>query len=225
MKEISWSELKTVKDSRPTAALQYIVVGGNYWIVVMDGPFHVECLIPTDPTHPDTSDFEANYKASGNQTPNSQVMTQFEKRDKTLKLVCACGVVQSDGTVVAYLKVPGTPNPTGDTTLEGRWISSGVAFFDTQTPGDIVTGVRFVDHDNIPGQGIDFAVGSYTDDYAPSENQGWYVPPVRGQIDAETIGGYGFAAAGFYVMVTAKKGGGITAGTLYVNFEWGRVET
>lgn len=224
MKEISWAELKTVKDSRSTADLQYIITGGNYWIVVLDGPFHVECLIPTDPAHTDTADFEANYKDGGNQSPNTQVVTQFEKRDKTLKLASTCGAVQSDGTVVAYLKIPGTPNPAGDPTLEGRWISGGVAFFDTQTPGDIVTGVHFVDHDNMIGQGVDFVVGSYTDDYALSENQGWYIPPARGQIDAEPIGGYGFAPAGFYVMVTGKKGGGITTGTLYVNLEWGRVE-
>ena len=152
------------------------------------------------------------------------VTTQFEIRDKTIKLACLFGAVQEDGTVTAYLKVPGTPNPTGDNTLAGRWISSGTAFFDIATPGDIVTAVKFVDHDNILGYGVDFQVGSYTDDDAEVANQGWFIPPKRGEIKAEAIGGYGFAPAGFYIMVTGKKGGGLTTGTLYVNFEWGKKE-
>lgn len=148
------------------------------------------------------------------------VTTQFELRDKTLKLANVSGAVQSDGTVVVYLLIPGTANPTGDITQAGRWISSGTAFFDIATPGDLITSVRFVDHDNIIGQGVDFIVGSYTDDSAPSANQGWYIPPSKGQLTAEAIGGYGFAPAGFYIMITAKKGNGLVTGTLYVNIEW-----
>ena len=150
------------------------------------------------------------------------ITTQFELRDKTIKLANVSGAVQGDGTVTAYLQVPGIANPTGDTALDGRWISSGTAFFDVPTPGDIITSVRFVDHDNILGQGVDFVVGSYTDDDAPSGSQGWFIPPTKGEITAEAIGGYGFAPSGFYIMVTAKKGGGLITGTLYVNLEWGK---
>jgi len=71
---------------------------------------------------------------------------------------------------------------------------------------------------------VDFIVGSYTDDDAPSSNQGWYIPSQKGEIKAEAIGGYGFAPAGYYIMITAKKGGGLTSGTFYVNLEWGKKE-
>lgn len=156
--------------------------------------------------------------------PSNVVTTQFELRNKTIKLASVSGAVQEDGTVAVYLKVPGTPNPSGLDTLEGRWISSGVAFFDIPTPGDRVTSVRFVDHDNILGYGEDFVVGSYTDDEADIENQGWFLPPKKGEIIAEAIGGYGFAPSGFYIMITAKKGNSITTGTFYINIEWGKTE-
>jgi hypothetical protein len=155
----------------------------------------------------------------------AEVVTQFEKRDKTIKLANMSGPVGLDGTVALMLKIPGTPNPAGDVTQDGRWVSSGLAFFDVATPGDIITSVRFVDHDNMLGQGVDFVVGSYTDDDLASGNQGWFIPPNKGEIKAEAIGGYGFAPAGYYIMITAKKGGGVTTGTFYVNLEWGKKES
>jgi len=148
------------------------------------------------------------------------VTTQFELRNKTLKLASASGTVGGDGTVTVSLLVPGTANPTGDITLAGRWISSGTAFFDVATAGDMVTSVHFVDIDNISGAGANTVIGSYTDDVMPSGNQGWYIPPLKGWIQADAIGGYGFAPAGYYLVISAKKGGGLTTGTFYINFEW-----
>jgi hypothetical protein len=163
---------------------------------------------------------QTNYKVNGNQPSNAQVTTQFELRNKTIKIVNLSGTVGSDGTVTVQLIVPGTPNPTGNPALDGRWISGGVAFFDIATAGDIVTSVHFVDIDNISGAGAGTVIGSYTEDAAPTGNQGWYIPPIHGQVVADAIGGYGFAPAGYYIVITAKKGGGLTTGTFYCNLEW-----
>jgi len=144
----------------------------------------------------------------------TQVQTQFEAKDKTLKLFCAEADVQEDSTATVLVKIPGTPGS------DGRYIASAEAFFDVPTPGDKVLGAWFVDHDNIAGGGVDSIVGSYTDDAADTANQGWYLPPVRGTLKAETVGYYGFAPSGFYIKVVAKKGGGLITGKFYVNFEW-----
>jgi len=144
------------------------------------------------------------------------VTTQFESNKYTLKLASISGLVQSDGSVTLLFKIPGTPGGT-----DGRYINAAEAFFDVATAGDRILGAWFVDHDNILGNGVDYVVGSYTDDVAPSANQGWFLPSNRGFVRAETIGFYGFAPSGFYIKIMAQKAAGITTGTLYVNFEWG----
>lgn len=148
-----------------------------------------------------------------------EVITQFEKRDKTLKLAHGEATVGFDSTATILMKIPGTPG-SGD----GRWISSGTAFFDVVTPGDKIISVRFVDHDNILGGGADAIVGSYTDDDAASANQGWAIPPT-GVVKCDTVGGYGFAPSGLYIQIVGKKAKGIIIGTLYVNFEWAKSDS
>jgi hypothetical protein len=223
---VGWADIKAFITTK-SISIQYVVANNSYYLFAADGPMQMTAQIRMDGTESDNqTDFETNYKSTANSPLLpllTTVTTQFELRNKTIKLANVSGTVQSDGTVTAYLQVPGTVNPTGDATLDGRWISSGTAFFDIATPGDVVNSVRFVDHDNILGQGVDFVVGSYTDDEAPSGSQGWFIPPAKGEIKAEAIGGYGFAPAGFYIMITAKKGGGLTTGTLYVNLEWGKL--
>lgn len=143
------------------------------------------------------------------------VITQFESTKYTLKLACVSQTVSSDGTATILFQIPGTPGGT-----DGRYINGAEAFFDVATPGDKILGAWFVDHDNLLGSGADVVVGSYTDDIAPADNQGWYLPPNRGFVKAETIGFYGFAPSGFYIKIVGKKGGGLITGTLFINFEW-----
>lgn len=148
-----------------------------------------------------------------------EVTTQFEKRDKTVKLASAQQDVGNDSKATILIKVPGTPG-SGD----GRWISGGIAWFDDQHKDDRIVGVYFSDEDDILGYGAGTAVGSYTDDEVLEGQQGWRIPNKRGMIEVEALGGYGFAPAGFYLKIVGKKGGDITTGTLYLNIEWGKVE-
>ena len=72
--EISWTEFKKIVDAR-NLSIQYVEIGNNYWLKAMDGYFSVECFIPLDPNHEDTSVFEASYKSTGNKSPTINTST------------------------------------------------------------------------------------------------------------------------------------------------------
>ncbi len=148
-----------------------------------------------------------------------EVVTQFEKQDKTLKIASTSADVDVDGYATALLRIPGIPG-SGD----GRFLTSGIAFFTSHTPGDKVLSITIVDQDNLLGYGVGVPVGSYTDSDVDLTNSGWFIMP-KGYLRAETIGGYGFAPAGFYFKVVGKKvNTGPTNEKLFVNFEWGKKE-
>lgn len=63
--QVSWSIFKGIVDSR-WLSIQYVDIGDNYWMKAFDGPFEVECTIPSDPTHDETADFLANYFPNAN---------------------------------------------------------------------------------------------------------------------------------------------------------------
>jgi hypothetical protein len=216
--ELSWPDFKAMVDGR-NLSIQWVVAGANYWLKALDGFFEVECMIPVDESNQNTSDFVANYKANGNKSPTAQVITQFEKRDKTLKLSSAQQDVGGDSLATLLIKIPGTPGST-----DGRWINGGIAWFDDQHKDDRVVSVSFTDEDNILGYGAGFVVGSYTDYNLDEPQQGWRIPNKRGVIEVEAIGGYGFAPSGFYLKIVGKKGGSLTTGTFYINIEWAKVE-
>jgi hypothetical protein len=148
-----------------------------------------------------------------------EVVTQFEKRDKVVKLASAQAEVGSNGMATISIKIPGTPNSGA-----GRWIDGGTAWFDDQHKDDRILSVVFTDEDNLLGYGAGTVVGSYTDSELDSAQQGWRIPNKRGMIEVIAMGGYGFAPAGFYMKITGQKGGGIVTGTLYMNVMWGKVE-
>jgi hypothetical protein len=212
---VVWSDLKAFASSR-SLSIQYIQTADTYYLFAIDGSAELYSQISiSSPANDDQTDFETNFKAAGNKSPTAQVVTQFEQKQYVLALACSTAVIGSDGTVTVLIQVPGTPGGS-----DGRYINAGEAFFDVATPGDKITGVWVVDHDNILGGGADAVVGTYTDDAAPSDNQGWYIPPIQGRVKAETIGFYGFVPSGLYLKLSGKKGGGITSGNLYVNMEW-----
>jgi hypothetical protein len=215
--EVAYSDFKNFVTSQGLSA-QYIQIGANYLLAAVDGFFQVNCLIPADPENSDTADFITNLQPTANQSPTAQVVTQFEKRDKTLKIASIQAAVGGDGRATLLLKIPGTFG-----TEDGRWISSGIAFFDTWNAGDMIESVRFTDEDNLLGGGAGAVIGSYTDEEVDDANKGWPIPPNK-WIKAEAIGGYGFAPAGFYIKIVGKKAAGITTGTLYVALEWGKKE-
>jgi len=152
-----------------------------------------------------------------------EVVTQFEKDDKTLKLISSSASVNEDGEAEVLIKVPGTfQGTTSD--KPGRFVDWGKSWFSAQHEGDIVTNVEVVDVDNILGYGAGLVLKTYHDDEAPSENHGWIIPKHEGSIQVEALGGYGFIPAEIYLRVKAKKGESQISGTFYLNIKWGKKE-
>ena len=157
---------------------------------------------------------------SQNQKPQ-QVVTQFELRDKTLKLARSEAACDEAGIATILIKVPGTPGST-----DGRWILGGSAWFNGDWHSDdCILGVWFTDEDNILGYGPGVSVGSYTDDDLSAEQQGWFIPKNPSVVTVSALGGYGFCPAGLYIKIVGRKGGSSFTGIdLYVNMQWGKIE-
>lgn len=213
--EITWDEIKTVIDDKGISP-QYVVVGNNYWIKAIDGMFEVECLIPTDPTHVDTLDFEANYKPTANAILKTNVVTAFEENDKRLKCARGEATYSSNECTISF------PIPSG-----GRWIAGGSAFTDVFYCGDYVHTCQLVDVDNILGLGANTVLANYEDSDMASGSQGWYFEPDAngtGFIEIEPIGGYAYINEGLYLKLNFKKHGSSTATKVFVNIWWGKEE-
>lgn len=224
--EANWTQFKTVANSR-NLNIQYIEIGDNYWLKLFDGLFSIECLLPLDPTHPDTMDFEANYKINGNKNPQQVVTTQFELNNKDIKVANMRGNVDpTSGVAVAQIKSPGIM-ANGN----GRYLAGGEAFFDYAHTLDIVTKIEIVDVDNVLGYGAETVIKSYHDDESDLSNQGWIIGVDTfnsignsGSIEVETLGGYGFIPAELYLRITAQKDPANKTGTFFVNVFWGKLE-
>ena len=65
MIEASWSEIKRIADSK-NLPLQWVQVGDNYYIALVDGPFVLTCLLPIGVSDIDATAFETTYKTPGN---------------------------------------------------------------------------------------------------------------------------------------------------------------
>ena len=140
----------------------------------------------------------------------TEVTTQLEKSDITLKM--ACGKVVSDASGLAKLdiKVQGTPG-----TEDGRFVQGGTAWFLNHHPDDRFK-VLIIDVDNIMGYGAGFQVGSYCEMGA---NSGFYAEP-SGMVSVKSMGFFGFIPSGLYMRMEAQCGDG-TIDTLYMNVVWG----
>jgi hypothetical protein len=219
MEPINTTYLELKRHLTGGAQLKWIDADPRYFVYAIDPPFTVMCCLQKGSA--DAIDFENNLKAD--HAMNSNITTQFEKRDKTVKLSCAEALCDSTtGLATILLKIPGTPG-SGD----GRWISGGHAWLGGDwNSGDKIVGVWFTDEDNILGMGAGATVASYTDDEVDSANRGWFIPKNPSTISVEAIGGYGFAPAGFYLKIVGRKGGTgpFTGIDLYVNLEWGKTE-
>lgn len=150
-----------------------------------------------------------------------EVITQFERQDLSLKICSNQAEVDGNGEALVEILVPGTFNGVTIFESNGRYISGGETWFDSQHKDDRITEVSVVDKDNILGYGANTVIKTYHDTEAAESLRGWRIPMKYGHIYAETLGFYGFIPSGLYVAIKGKKGGNITTGTLYLNIEWG----
>jgi hypothetical protein len=216
--EVTWTELKQFVDSRHLS-IQWIQYANRYYLYAFDGAFKLLCtILITNPKNTDQTEFETNYQTSGNQSPKSEVVTQFEKDDKILQLACACADVGLDGYATIEIKVPGTYSAG-----PGRWVHAGRVWFDPEHVGDKVEKVEVVDKDGTiapPG----YVIRKWHDVAVEEVNRGWYIPIGNSGIEVQSLGGYGYIPGGLYLRVKAKKGEAQTTGKLFLNLKWGEEE-
>lgn len=250
MIRLSWTEFKNTIDNR-NLSIQWLDANGNYYLKGYDGNFGIECILNKTINTDEVQDFETNYKSLGNQSPKTQVITQFELNNKDLKV--ACGQASVDAitkTATVYIKTPGTFGGAN----EGRYVAGGEAYVEDFEWGDLGK-VWIEDKDRllavVYGEQLGLGrsatdgemqasspytnypiVKSYTDDELSASNQdGWFFKPLAlgstlvpcGFIKIEPIGGYGFIPAGMYLKVELNRPTKIT-GTIRVNIYWGKLE-
>ena len=201
---------------------------------------------PSDTT--DLDEFEASYKAKSTKGLSSVVQTKFESTDLTMKMARVKANIVS-GTARIEFQIPGIPG------VGERSIAGGYGFLDTYDPDDFMT-ARVEDLDRMIAWGVALAidpgatepvndafvqamgqypaypvVGSYTDDDAPIESQGWYfwpcamgnnLPPV-GEIEVEPLGFYGSVTSGLYLVFEVTRPN-VSDGVLRADLWLGRYE-
>lgn len=211
---VDWISIKNFIDTRKVSP-QWLDINNHYYISAFDGSFNIGCILPkTDPASEEQLEFETGYKSNGNKTPKSEVVTQYEKDDKTLKLCRAVGYVGEDGSASIYIKVPGQFGSG-----QGRYVVGGYGISADYDPDDYcsvfvedkdriiawmiaqsqnpnasapVSDATVIAIGEIPGIGIAFPsyplIRSYTDNDCPTENQGWYFWPLATGTNTPPVG-------------------------------------
>jgi hypothetical protein len=228
--QISWSDFKEAI-SNNGLSLKFIETSFRYYLLGFDKHFQVSCILDKDGSD-DLVDFESNYKSNCNKKLTTEVITQYEKDDKDLKLARMSGNIENN-IVRMELKVPDA----------GRYIAGGYCIIDSYDDHDYVE-VYVEDKDRmiawalalhmnpsatepipdayiqgmgeIPGYGafpIYPIVKSYTDLDVPEENRGWHFWPLalgnnldpHGYTEVEPIGGYGAVPGRFWLVIIVKR--------------------
>lgn len=220
---LEWTYFKELIAAKELS-IQYAETTNFYFLRGYDSQVIIaECALNRLFQLDDVSDFETNYKPAANRSLNTEVTTVFEKPNKILQLSTFEATMALNGTFVISQLIPGTANPTGSTSLHGRWVRGGTAWFSPMHVDDRLTGIYVRDDDNISGLGAGTVVGSLTDDALNAANRGWRVPATKGFIDVAAIAGFGFMPAGFYLYVYGVSGSALQVGKkMYLNMDWGK---
>jgi len=219
---VNWSTIKQFANDRAIASLQYVNQNGRYVISAIDSNFRLDCVLPiTTPPSADQADFETNYMASANVTPKSEVVTQFELNNKTLKAVSdAQPCDPTTGVATISFVVPGEFNGI-DEGCNGRYVDWGQAWFNPQSPADRILGINIIDTIGVLGFGPGVPIRTYHDTETPEDQQGVRIPFKYGHAEVEPIGGYGFLPATFTLQIVGKCGAPGPGVNLFVNVFWG----
>lgn len=219
---VNWPTLKEFATDRNIGSLQYVNQNGRYLVTAMDSTFSVECVIViSNPAGADQTDFETNYLPTANQTPKSEVVTQFELNNKTL---VACSDVQpcdpTSGLCVLSFVVPGTFTGV-DPSSSGRFVDWGQGWFYPQDPMDHITQISIIDTNGATGLPAGSVVKTYYDTDMPVGQQGIRIPYKFGHAEVEPIGGYGFIPSTFTLQIAGQKGTPGPNCYMFANVFWG----
>lgn len=137
--EVGWSTLKEFVDER-SLSIQWVDIDVKYLLCAMDGPFCLNSEIKKEnPANSDQTDFENNYKTIGNKSPKSQVVTQYELDNKSLRTIAVFCQTNSSGIAKVSIKIPSN----------GRYVAYGDAEFEEKEFGDYISKIEVSDLDRL----------------------------------------------------------------------------
>lgn len=247
MRDVPWSVLKNFLTTRSISA-QATDLGDRWWLVGVHGPFSMECMVAkTDPViaSSEQEDFETNFLSGANQSPKSEVTTQMEKDDKSLKTFNAYTVTDANGEAEFCIPIP----------ADGRWIAYGDAEFETRTMGDYVKTLELTDLDRLIAWQIALSIDPLATapvSDATAQANGYPDYPALGFFDerdfpatmpanargtirggmamtfaygtteAVPVGGYAHLPGGFYFRVIVKKATNTAGIKCQISVDWAK---
>jgi hypothetical protein len=134
---ITWAMMKDFLDSRGVSP-QFVEFADMYMIAAIDGPFQVTCVVYKD-GGAEVTEFEADYKVLGNTSQKNEVVTQFEKNDKTLRTFWVSNTTDASGLVRFAIQIP----------ANGRFIAYGDAEFEEREFLDSISKIEVSDLDRL----------------------------------------------------------------------------
>jgi hypothetical protein len=245
-KELPWEYFIFFVEARGLH-IQWFETDDTYYCAAGDEWFRVTCSFQK--TAPEAAEFEASYKIIKSIKPR-EVVTQFEKDDKVLKLASATASFVDNVAQVKF-RVPGASGTIG------RYIAGGYAKTDRYGWNDRITEVKIVDSDfvyagvsgfypatpeaaGIPGtEGLSWGdimpdgltLETYHDDDVAEENKGWrfYAGAYlgdgnEGECEVEPIGGFGKIPAQTDLIVTVEKESSSPASKMALDLWWAEGE-
>jgi hypothetical protein len=188
---------------------------------------YVDWWIPSSNPKPTTCPHDSNHTLDQTKTQIAdsetarEVITLFEKNDKTVKIASAKITVDgTSGVGTGKLTAPGS-----FTAGDGRWLDCGTCWFDNPHPDDRIMEVNIIDENGNFGVPPGTIVRTYYDDELEADQQGWRIPIKWGQMELEPFAGYGFLPAECSIQIVVQKGGTAPfTGTFYVNVSWGKTD-
>ena len=222
--KLNWNDFKTAVDSQGLQ-IRHISAYGTYYIKAFDSQWNIETEIDiSNPASSNQTDFEENYLPISNQYLTTRVQTKNEE-DLLTKFSSAETSTFTDGIAELELKI------TGSSGVDYRYISAGSIFIDDWTKGDRLLKLEIVDKDNILDGGINSIVGSFHDENANSDNQGFRFMPsnsvynalgfiTTGSLIFDKVSTYGKVMSGLYLRATIDCTNASWAG---MNVTWGAI--
>lgn len=229
---ISYQDFKEHLLSNPGIKCKSISITDQYLIYGFDGPFTLSCVIDKD-QGPDQLDFETNLLPLTSKSPVTEVYTQMEKNDKTLRVVYSISTTNSNGEAESCIPIPSS----------GRAIAYGDAEFEVRHFGDYIKIIEITDLDRLiawqialsqdPGatapvsdevvQSIGYPQYPCLDHYDERSLPNPLPPNTKGDVkggmgmtfqygstETQPVGGYGNVPGNFYLRIVCQKAEGHT---------------
>lgn len=191
--EVEWSNFKSFVNSRGLS-VQWVVIGSNYHLVAIDGPFQISCVLPTDETIDDVLDFVNNFKTLGNKRFSDSEGVQLNRNR---------AFANSDGFRFRGLGISATATKNTTTNIDylipqDRYMNGVSIILKNQVFGDTAS-FQIVDKDNVLGYGAGTVLDEFATDWNMSEDsqdQGAVLLPYPAKV-----------IAGLYIRIVYKSVG------------------